>query len=321
MPKYTFLLPAFKGRFLNEMLRSIQSQTYTNFKVIISDDCSPEDLRSICEPYLSDPRFTYRRNEENMGSKSLVAHWNLLVDMCDTEYLIMASDDDIYAPNYLEEIDILIQKYPYVDLIRGRMGVFDNELHEIKQDRYFPEYVSHIGFISHHFAKGMCKCMANFTFKTAALKNVGGIINMPLAWFSDEMTSLMLARNGCVNTNMIVFHFRVSGINISNSTPNPQTAKNKAIATLKAEQWLKEFFDKIIKETDDQDKVAELTQLRKKGCKIWRELIYEWLNEVSILDAVCLIPQVLIRGNWNRRMMIPVIRHQLKKALYFKTTK
>ena len=44
--KYTFLLPA--------------------YKVIISDDCSPEDLRSICEPYLADPRFTYRRNAENL---------------------------------------------------------------------------------------------------------------------------------------------------------------------------------------------------------------------------------------------------------------
>lgn len=44
MCKYTFLLPAYKGRFLDEMLRSIQGQTYTNFKVIISDDCSPEGL-------------------------------------------------------------------------------------------------------------------------------------------------------------------------------------------------------------------------------------------------------------------------------------
>lgn len=53
--KYTFLLPAYKGRFFDEMLRSIQGQTYTDFKVIISDDCSPEDLRSICEPYREGP--------------------------------------------------------------------------------------------------------------------------------------------------------------------------------------------------------------------------------------------------------------------------
>ena len=96
--KYTFLLPAFKGRFLGEMLRSIQGQTYRDFKVIISDDSSPEDLRSICEPYLADPRFTYRRNAENMGSKSLVSHWNLLVDKSAQEALQQISDKGYAHP-------------------------------------------------------------------------------------------------------------------------------------------------------------------------------------------------------------------------------
>ncbi len=70
MCKYSFFLPAFKGRFLDEVLRSIQSQTYTNFKVIISDDCSPEDLYNICKPYLDDPRFSFRRNDKNIGGVS-----------------------------------------------------------------------------------------------------------------------------------------------------------------------------------------------------------------------------------------------------------
>ena len=43
-----------------------------------------------------------------MGGKSLVSHWNLLVDMCDTEYFIMASDDDVYEPEFMKEIDSLV---------------------------------------------------------------------------------------------------------------------------------------------------------------------------------------------------------------------
>lgn len=42
--KYTFLLPAYKTRYLEKMLVSITNQTYTDFKVIISDDCSPEPV-------------------------------------------------------------------------------------------------------------------------------------------------------------------------------------------------------------------------------------------------------------------------------------
>ncbi len=73
MARYTFLLPAYKALFLDETLKSIISQTYTDFNVLISDDCSPENFEVICKPYLEDARFTYRRNERNMGSISLVS--------------------------------------------------------------------------------------------------------------------------------------------------------------------------------------------------------------------------------------------------------
>ena len=100
MVKYTFLLPAYKPDFFEEALRSIKSQTYSDFKVLVSDDCSPHDLKYIYNKVCGDDaRFSFRRNEVNMGRKSLVSHWNLLVDMCDTEYLILASDDDVYEPN------------------------------------------------------------------------------------------------------------------------------------------------------------------------------------------------------------------------------
>ena len=138
MPRYTFLLPAFKAAYFREALESIKNQTYRDFKVIVSDDCSPEgeQLHQIYEAVvmndnpnnreqhtsscqklselslIPDARFTFRRNAENMGSKSLVSHWNLLVDLCDTDYLIMASDDDIYEPTFLEEINALVEKYP-----------------------------------------------------------------------------------------------------------------------------------------------------------------------------------------------------------------
>ena len=71
--KYTFLLPAYKPDFFEEALRSIKQQTYSDFKVLVSDDCSPHDLKSIFDKVCGDDeRFAYRRNEENMGGKSLV---------------------------------------------------------------------------------------------------------------------------------------------------------------------------------------------------------------------------------------------------------
>ena len=107
MHKYTFLIPAYKSKFLNETLRSIKNQRFPDFEVIVSDDNSPEDLFSIVIPYLDDSRYHYRRNEINIGGNNLVSHWNLLVDLCETDYCIMAGDDDVYDECFLERIDTL----------------------------------------------------------------------------------------------------------------------------------------------------------------------------------------------------------------------
>ena len=147
--KYTFLLPAYKVLFFEEALQSIKNQTYRDFKVIVSDDCSPENLKSIYDKVCGDdPRFIFRRNEENMGSKSLVSHWNMLVDMCDTEWLIMAGDDDVYEPTFLEEMDRLQVKYPNVDLLHARARVIDAEGEVVKLDSAYDEYVTQIEFLA-----------------------------------------------------------------------------------------------------------------------------------------------------------------------------
>lgn len=49
--KYNFLLPAYKPDFFKEALDSILGQTYRDFKLIIWDDCSPYDLKSIVDEY------------------------------------------------------------------------------------------------------------------------------------------------------------------------------------------------------------------------------------------------------------------------------
>ena len=147
--KYTFLVPSYKASFLEEALESIKKQTYTDFKVIVSDDCSPEQLRPIYNNVCGgDIRFVYRRNDENMGGKSLVSHWNYLVELCETEYLIMASDDDVYEPTFLEEIDKLVQKYPNVDILRAKAVRLENGK-EALIDGDIPEYQSQEEFLQY----------------------------------------------------------------------------------------------------------------------------------------------------------------------------
>ena len=231
MTKYTFLLPAYKPNFLAEALESIKEQTYTDFKVIVSDDCSPHDLKSIFEKTCGDdPRFVFRRNEKNMGGKSLVSHWNLLVDMCDTEYLILASDDDVYEPTFLEEVDKLAVKYPEVDLIRARVKLINEQGNLLAKDAIYEEKLSDIEFISQLYGNHYIKCIANFVFKTKKLQVINGFKNFPLAWNSDSATVIEMSRNGMVNTDQILFSFRNSTVNISYGRNDKERCFKKLMA-------------------------------------------------------------------------------------------
>lgn len=216
MTKYTFLLPAYRTRFFAKALQSIKAQTFTDFKVIVSDDCSPEDLRSIFEQEVGDdPRFMYRRNEENLGSKSLVSHWNLLVGMCDTEYLIMASDDDIYAPRFLEEVNELTEKYPRTNLYRARVNRIDEKGEVFAEDSLTSSYENQVDFLFNLYCNHRLKCIGNYVFKTRALKEKGMFLDFPLAWGSDDCAVIKMSEEGVCNTSSILFTFRCAGQNIT----------------------------------------------------------------------------------------------------------
>lgn len=247
-PKYTFLLPAYKANFFEEALLSIKAQTFRDFCVLVSDDCSPEPLKPIFDRVCgNDPRFAFRRNAENMGCKSLVAHWNLLVGMCQTEWLIMASDDDVYEPDFLEEMDKLQVKYPKVDLLHGRVREINDRGETNWTDAKYEEWVSMVGFMQFRSMKGHIECLANHAYRTSRLRANRGFVEFPLAWHSDIATNNYMAQNGCATTSQIVFSFRMSGENISSRFGNPKVSCKKILATYSFDRWMHDFTEEATK--------------------------------------------------------------------------
>lgn len=235
-PKYTFLLPAYKGRFLKEMLDSIQGQTYTNFKVLISDDCSPEDLYGICEPYLSDSRFEYRRNEKNTGAEHLVSHWNQLLDMCSSEYCIMASDDDLYSIDFLYHMDQMTKRGGSVNVFRPLIQhIDDNNLPSSSESSLGEHYqIMSAGSFLDMFAKGkILSGISQFVFRTEHLKSSGGFVDFPYAWYSDDATvSKEMGKYGIAICNEVLFSSRVWGQSITGSRDSEIVMHGKASAAV-----------------------------------------------------------------------------------------
>lgn len=299
--KYTFLLPAYKPDFFEEALRSIKSQTLKDFKVLVSDDCSPHDLKSIYNKVCGDDaRFSYRRNEVNMGSKSLVSHWNLLVDMCDTEYLILASDDDVYEPTFLEEVDKLASKYPEVDLIRARCKMVNESRNFAFYDGIYQELTDSLEFVHLMYLHNSIKCIANYTFRLDALKAIGGFIDFPLAWFSDRATVMKLSAHGVANTKDVLFSFRISDVNITFGKNDEKKAYTKEYATQLYDQWFKDFMISFEKRKDNMNSYQNGLMLTISGehRQAIRDEIVRYLPNLSFchfIEYVGKIDELLYR--------------------------
>lgn len=242
--KYTFLLPAYKSKYLEIALQSILSQTYKDFMVLVSDDCSPEDIYGIVSKFHNE-RIKYRRNDINIGGVNLVDHWNLLIHEVETDYLIMASDDDVYEPNFLEEVEKLTLKYPEVNLFRPRVRRIDANGEPTAEDDLYEEYVPNLKAVYNLYCTNYIGCIANYVFRTDTLKEKGCFIKFPFAWFSDLTTVIASTDKGLVNTKDILFSFRLSQTNISDIGKNKQVEIGKLNATILFDGWMTHYVDNM----------------------------------------------------------------------------
>lgn len=89
------------GRFIEETIKSVQAQTYTEWEMIISDDCSTDSTREVIAPYLeSDLRIKYICNEKNSGA---AITRNNALKVAKGRWIAFLDSDDLWLPEKLEK--------------------------------------------------------------------------------------------------------------------------------------------------------------------------------------------------------------------------
>lgn len=238
--KYCFLVPAYKARFFDEALCSILQQTYRDFEVLVSDDCSPEDLKQIVDKY-NDSRVKYRRNEVNIGAENLVNHWNLLLNLTDAEYIIMASDDDVFNAKYLESIDNLVNLFPEVKVFRPRICHIDDSGNVISEEQLSSQFMSLQTFLRSWSSMELYTGVPYYVFERKSLLEQGGFEFFPYAWFSDDATVIkQVSIRGIAVTKDILFSLRRSYYSIS-SYKDIHSLKGKVVAAQQFFSFLNSF--------------------------------------------------------------------------------
>lgn len=217
MPFFSFIMPAYKGRFLHDAISSILEQSCKDFELVVVDDCSPEPLQEIVEAF-SDSRIRYYRNEENIGGKNIVWQWNHSISYAEGDYVVLAADDDLYRPTFCENVIRLAKKYPQVDLIHSPVEQIDENGRQLRDDSILPEYTNKYEYLNWWVTGRLFTCVGNFAFKRSSLMEMGGFIDFPCAFGSDVATPISLSHNGVANTQQMLFCFRQSAQHLSADT-------------------------------------------------------------------------------------------------------
>ena len=104
-PLVSILVPTYntQRRYLDELVRSIQGQTYDNWELCIADgNSSNEDTRCILnEIEQKDPRIHVRHLVENKG---ISENTNAAAANAKGDILVFADHDDVLTPNAIYEI-------------------------------------------------------------------------------------------------------------------------------------------------------------------------------------------------------------------------
>lgn len=116
--KFSICMPTYNGSsWIEETLKSILSQSFQNFEVIISDDCSKDKTLEVIKKF-KDKRIRIYRNQKNLGyGKNL----QVLRKLAKGEILFLMGQDDILLKDALlktynafllgEEIGVVTRPY------------------------------------------------------------------------------------------------------------------------------------------------------------------------------------------------------------------
>jgi GT2 family glycosyltransferase len=221
--KLAIIIPAFKAEFLRAALRSIAGQTEQDFQLYVGDDCSPAPIAEIVQEFSGELPIKYHRFEDNLGSISLVRHWERCIRMTGEPWIWVFSDDDFMGADcvaaFFEELKRTGGTH---DAYRfNSVWVNGDNKPLLPANPSHPQNESGAEFLLARLRGGNASNMQELIFSREAWKAVGGIPDFPLAWASDDAFIAKLGEHRPIRTIFgPLVNWRLSGLNISGDKSN-----------------------------------------------------------------------------------------------------
>lgn len=95
------IMPSYNTeQYIEKSIQSVLSQTYSNWELIIVDDCSTDATDHIIKKYLQDSRIKYFKNEKNLGA---AFSRNYALRKAKGRWIAFLDSDDIWISEKIEK--------------------------------------------------------------------------------------------------------------------------------------------------------------------------------------------------------------------------
>ncbi len=107
----SIIMPSYNtGQFIENTIKSVLAQTYTNWELILVDDCSTDSTDEVVSAFLSDARIHYIKNERNSGA---AVSRNRALREAKGKWIAFLDSDDLWMPEKLKKQILFMGKNGY----------------------------------------------------------------------------------------------------------------------------------------------------------------------------------------------------------------
>lgn len=136
MSKVSVIMPAYNaGKFIDEAIKSIIKQSYSNWNLTIVNDASTDNTKEIICKYVMEYPEKIRlinKNKNEGTAKGL----NTLIDAVDGEYICWLSADDVYTTDMLRESVEFLDNNKNFDLVFSDYETIDENSNLLRNAPY-----------------------------------------------------------------------------------------------------------------------------------------------------------------------------------------
>ena len=127
------------------LYQNLLNQSYTNWELIIVDDCSNDKTKKVVKKYLKDKRIKYLENKENRGA---AISRNKAIKESNGKYIAFLDSDDIWHKDKLLKQIAFMKKNGY-DFTYTKYELIDEESKSLNKIVSGPKKISKTGMYNY----------------------------------------------------------------------------------------------------------------------------------------------------------------------------